>query len=293
MPNKHLPPIAVGLFAHNEESNIGPALTSILKSKLKTVSLRYIIVVSSGSWDRTNRLVQKFHLKDKRIELVDEAERGGKSAAINTFLSHVSTPIVVTMSADVTLHPQALEEICMPLLNPDIGMVGAHPSPLDTDKTSIGTEIRLLWKLHHYVSLKQPKCGEMVAFKNIIRKIPLHSAVDEATIEVLLRLLGYSIVYAPRSIVYNRGPKTFKEFLLQRRRVQAGHQWVLTNYNYKVSTMNLDNILSAIGQIIKDKPTDIYPLFRLICMEGIAWVLGRIDYYVLGRNPYKWDMIER
>lgn len=286
-------PVAIGVFAHNEETNIGPVLTSILKSKLKAVQIKQIMVVSSGSYDRTNRRVKLFMKRDKRIKLIDEAERYGKSAAINTFLMAVSSPVVVTMSADLVLQSQALEEICLPFTNPAVGMVGAHPVPRDTDKSSLRKEIELLWELHHQVSLGQPKCGEMVAFRNIIRKIPLSSAVDEATIEVLLRLLGYSVIYAPRSIVFNRGPRTVREYLIQRRRVQAGHLWVSTTYNYKVSTMNVGNILGAVLAILKANPFKVWPMARLVGLEVVAWVLGWIDYYLLGKNPFKWEMIKR
>jgi cellulose synthase/poly-beta-1,6-N-acetylglucosamine synthase-like glycosyltransferase len=117
--------------------------------------------------------------------------------------------------------------------------------------------------------------------------------VDEATIEVLLRLIGYSVVYAPLSIVYNRGPKNFKEFLTQRRRVQTGHQWVKTTYNYQVSTMRLSNIAEAILAILVKQPSKVWPLVRLVCMETIALGLGYIDFYILEKNPYRWKMISR
>ena len=285
--------MAVGIFAHNEEANIVCAVTSVLSSQVELVKLKEIVVVSSGSFDRTNHLVREMMKKDKRIKLYDEAERHGKSAAINLFLQRIKTPVAVTMSADLKLSPKALEEIGRPFLNPDIGMVGAHPVPHNLTRSEIGAEIKLLWELHHLVSLKQPKCGEVVAFRNIIRQIPHDSAVDEATIEVLLRMLGYSVVYAPLAIVYNKGPRTIPEFLTQRRRVQAGHQWVFTTYNYRVSTMVFGNLIQVVMAELIAHPRSTWPLMRLVGLEILAQMLGWIDYYILGRNPYKWQMIKR
>ncbi len=283
----------IGIFAHNEEQNIEKAIKSVQASKLDMAVIKQIIVVSSGSLDRTNHLVRQMMKKDNRIKLFEEAERRGKSAAINIFLEQTKSPIVITMSADLKVSKNAIEEIAKPFLNEEIGMVGAHPVPSFSRKGEIDAEIELLWELHHQVALISPKCGEMVAFRNIIRQIPHNSAVDEATIEVLLRMIGYSVSYAPLAIVHNRGPKTLNEFILQRRRVQAGHQWVFTTYNYKVSTMVMSNLLVVVLRMVVNKPTLLAPMIKLIFMEALAQILGWVDFYILGRNPFTWKMISR
>jgi len=283
----------IGIFAHNEEQNIEKAIKSVQASKLDMAVIKQIIVVSSGSLDRTNHLVRQMMKKDNRIKLFEEAERRGKSAAINIFLEQTKSPIVITMSADLKVSKNAIEEIAKPFLNEEIGMVGAHPVPSFSRKGEIDAEIELLWELHHQVALISPKCGEMVAFRNIIRQIPHNSAVDEATIEVLLRMIGYSVSYAPLAIVHNRGPKTLNEFILQRRRVQAGHQWVFTTYNYKVSTMVMSNLLVVVLRMVVNKPTLLAPMIKLILMEALAQILGWVDFYILGRNPFTWKMISR
>jgi cellulose synthase/poly-beta-1,6-N-acetylglucosamine synthase-like glycosyltransferase len=285
--------VGIGVFAHNEEQNIEKAITSIQNSKTDLVYLKKIIVVSSGSFDRTNQLVRQKMAHDNRILLLDEAERHGKSAAVNIFLEQATEPVVVTMSADIKLAPRALEEIVRPFLNPDVGMVGAHPIPLQTKKSFIGKEVKLLWELHHRVSLLAPKCGEMVAFRNIIRQISPNSAVDEATIEVLLKMLGYSVVYAPLAVVYNKGPRNIQEFIIQRRRVQAGHQWVFNTYNYKVSTIMPTHLIQVVLTMVIRQPGLLWSLLCLVGMEIIAELLGWVDFYVLGRNPHTWSMIKR
>lgn len=197
------------------------------------------------------------------------------------------------MSGDLRLHAKALEEIALPFLQEEVGMVGAHPVPSPSRNGQLNRETAILWELHHRISLLQPKCGEMVAFRNIVRAIPQDSAVDEATIEVLLRLLGYVVVYTPRSIVYNRGPKTVQDFLLQRRRVQAGHQWVYEKYNYPVVTMKATAVFRVAAAYLATHPRDVWPLARLMALEVVARFLGLVDYYLLGKNPYVWQMVKR
>ena len=285
--------VTIGIFAHNEEKNVNATIESIEKQELNLTKIEEIIVVSSGSNDKTNELVVKKSQSNPKIKLYTQAECHGKSAAINLFLSHAKSPIVVTVSADLRLHKKAIEEILVPFLQPDVGMVGAHPKPTNSARTSMGKVVQLLWELHHEISLVKPKCGEMVAFRNIVRQIPPQSAVDEATLEVMLQLIGYSTVYAPRSIVYNSGPKTVADFIMQRRRVFAGHQWVNHQYNYRVATLNLPLIATIIARHIMRSPTSLSSLLSLIILEISSRLMGWIDYNLMGKNPYVWQMVKR
>jgi poly-beta-1,6-N-acetyl-D-glucosamine synthase len=285
--------VDIGVFASNEEANIEVALSSILASTFNSVRVRKIIVVSSGSFDHTNKLVRSMMLKDKRIVLIDEAERKGKASAINLFIRHSKASILITMSADLTVSKRAIEEICLPFFTKEVGMVGARPVPRNVAHNPLGKEVKLLWELHHEISLIQPKCGELVAFRNVIREIPLNSAVDEATIEVLLKLIGYSVVYAPKAVVYNKGPRSIKEFLLQRRRVFTGHEWVFDKYQYKVVTMMPSKLIQVFLSKVAQEPSLLVPLVRLVFLEILSRTLGWVDYHVLGKNPYVWQMISR
>lgn len=283
----------VGIFAHNEEKNITALIESLEAQKMSSCEVDEIIVVSSGSFDKTNRIVRKWEKQDTRVRLVAEARRRGKSAAINAFLREAESPIVVTISADLVLDEHALEEIMQPFFEDDVGMVGAHPKPLNTHTSSVGREVELLWQLHHAISLVRPKCGEMVAFRNLIREIPHDSAVDEATIEVLLKIIGYEIRYAPLSIVYNHGPMNVAEFIRQRRRVYAGHQWVSQRYNYQVVTMEAGSLFQVGVQHLLSKPQDLTAFFWLVVYELAARMFGWVDYHVFDKNPYVWSMIQR
>jgi poly-beta-1,6-N-acetyl-D-glucosamine synthase len=291
--NKLVIPVSLGIFVHNEERNIEQLLKSLKKQRLETARIDQIIVVSSGSYDKTNRLVRSWSKEDGRIKLLTEPTRRGKSAAINLFLQHAKAEVVITISGDLRLHPEAIEEITVPFMEDEVGMAGARPKPANGRFSAVGKEAELLWELHHQISLIRPKCGELVAFRNIIRKIPVNSAVDEATLEVLLQMIGYVIRYAPSSVVYNKGPLTAKEFITQRRRVYAGHQWLAQNYNYAVVTMQPRELIQVVVGYLVNHPDSLLPMMRLIALEVVARGLGWIDYHVRNKNPYVWKMISR
>lgn len=285
--------VSLGVFAHNEEINIERLLSSIKNQELEVAFIKEILVVSSGSYDKTNKLIRQFAKKDKRIKFIEELERNGKSSAVNLFLRKAKSQVLITISSDLRLHKETIEEMVLPFLHKDVGMVGGHPKPCNVRKSEIGKEGKLLWELHHLVSLKNPKCGEIVAFRNTINSIPKESSVDEATIEVLLKLIGYKVVYAPRAIVYNKLPKTFADYLWQRRRNYIGHLWLSEKYNYKVSTMNFNNDYEAILNYLWENPKQLIYLTRLVLIEFWARVLGWFDYHIMGKNPFVWKMVKR
>ena len=285
--------VSLGVFAYNEENNIVRTLQSISKQKLELVEIKEIIVVSSGSYDRTNELVRQYAAQDKRVRLIEQLFREGKSSAVNIFMQHSRSNILIAISGDLRLHSRAVEQISLPFFHDLVGMVGCRPIPVNIQHNPLGHQVRLLWQLHHLVSLRTPKCGEMVAFRKVVRSIPKESAVDEATLEVLLRMVGYEVVYAPRAIVYNKGPKTIKDFIKQRRRIYVGHHWVKESYNYQVSTMKTTSTLSVIKEHLLSHPEDSYHMAKLLLLEAVSRLLGWMDYHLFQRNPFVWDMVSR
>lgn len=215
--------VSVGVMAYNEEHNIGELLDSLLQQKLSTETIDEIIVISSGSTDKTNSIITTFAKKHKRIKPIFQKSRKGKAAAVNIFLEKAQNDILVLVSADILLTTTTLSELLKPLKKPSVGIVGAHPVPLNDNNTFFGFAAHTLWDLHHKISLQSPKMGEMIAFRKIFKRIPQSTSVDEANIEPLIKGQGYKAAYAPKAIVYNKGPENITEFIHRRRHIAAGH----------------------------------------------------------------------
>ena len=82
---------SIGVIVYNEAANIGKLLNSLLTQKLNIVSIEEIIVVSSACTDGTDDIVRSFTEKYDKVKLITEAERGGKSSAINKFIKASKT----------------------------------------------------------------------------------------------------------------------------------------------------------------------------------------------------------
>src|SRR5258708_11050145 len=162
----------VGIMAYNEETNISSTIRAILEQQGPSMRIDEIIVVASGCTDHTVPIVGEIAQKEPRVRLCIQEKREGKASAINLFLKQARYKIVVLIGADVIPAESALNNLCSPLLDATVGMVGGRPVPLNDQATFMGHAVHLLWRLHDRMARTQPKLGEVIAFRNVIAGIP-------------------------------------------------------------------------------------------------------------------------
>jgi len=283
---------SVGICAHNEERNIGKLLDALLGQETNVVSIIQIFVVSYST-DETNEIVEKYKRRDSRIELVLQKKREGKASAVNLFLKEATGDVLVLESADTLPKKSTIEKLVAPFLDLNVGMTGGRPIPTNNRRKFMGIVSYLLWKLHHEISaadLENPKCGEIIAFRNIIKNIPNDTVVDEAWIEMAVRKKGFSLRYVPDAVVYNHGPESVSDFLKQRRRIYSGHLHLKKEVGYEVSTMKFSKILRVMPRIIGHSLKELFFFVGAVFLEVYGRFLGAYDFYIKKRNPYVWDM---
>jgi cellulose synthase/poly-beta-1,6-N-acetylglucosamine synthase-like glycosyltransferase len=282
--------VSIGVMAHNEAANIGQLLKALSEQETARVEIDEILVVSSGSTDGTDVVVRHWETQDARIRLIRQQLREGKASAINLFLKKARNDILVLESADTLPLPNTLEFLVNPLANESVGMTGARPVPLNGSKYFLDGVVSLMWTLHHLLALDSPKLGEMVAFRKVIHSIPHESAVDEASLEAAIHDVGLRLVYVPAAIVLNKGPKSVREFLRQRRRIQAGHLWLQATSRHRVSTISVMRILKHLLRVASWTGKGPLVAAGAVLLEGMGRGLGWFDLRIRKKNPYVWQM---
>jgi len=288
----------VGITAYNEEANIGRLLQALLAQQAARAVIDEIIVVASGCTDRTEEIVLDFARRDPRVRLLTQATREGKASAVNLLLRSAESEMIVLESADTLPLPGTIDALLAPLVDPQAGMVGGRPVPTNSRETFMGYASNLLWEMHHQVSLRHPKMGELIAFRNVFKQIPCDSAVDEASIEPLIVGQGWRLAYAPEAVVRNRGPETVHDFIKQRRRIFAGHLYVKDTLGYRVSTMNafwlfwlfLRNFWGGLSPWKNWRYLFWGPAVGML--EIYVRFLASLDYGLWKRKPYTWAVVE-
>jgi hypothetical protein len=174
--------------------------------------------------------------------------------------------------------------------DPSVGMTGGQVVPVNGEQRFIGRCVHTLWRLHHVIALKTPKMGEMVAFRNLVSRIPDKTAVDEVSIETDIQQQGYSLAYVPQAIIRNKGPETVGDFLRQRRRIHAGHLNARRLTGYAPSTMSLSRVGKVLVSDVLSQPERFSADVGAAALEATGRLLGTYDHYVAGRSHTVWEI---
>lgn len=113
------PEITITLPVYNEERAIPGTLEALLALDYPA-HLRHILVVSDGSTDRTDAIVQEY--ASRGIRLLRLPQRGGKTSAENAASSHHRGSIVVNTDATTRILPHSLKPLVRVFQDPVIGL---------------------------------------------------------------------------------------------------------------------------------------------------------------------------
>lgn len=284
--------IAVGLMAYNEAANIASSLRSILDQQGARVGALAVVVVASGCTDGTAQRAEETAAGDPRVRILVQPVREGKASAVTAFLRTAqNAEVLVLAGADTRLDPGCLEALVAPFDDPSVGMTGGRPVPVNDRGTLMGGVVHLLWELHHEIALHGPKLGELVAFRPVVSALPSDTAVDEASLESLIRARGLRLAYAPDAVVRMKGPASAGEFVAQRRRIHAGHLRLRCQAGYAVSTLSPRAALAAVGRLRRRAGVRPVVLAAAVALEAWARALGAWDARAGGRDHHAWEPI--
>lgn len=268
----------VGVLAYNEEHNIRQILRSLLNQQVASCEIAEIVVVASGCTDRTVELAAEIARTHPLVTVEVQPQRAGKAAAINRLIELAQGDVIVLAGADTLPDPRALEHLLQPFTDAGVGMTGGRVVPLNDPRSFLGFTVQLLWQVHHRMALRWPKLGELVAFRNVIPAIPVDSATDEVALEALVTARGYRLAYAPAAVVFNRGPQTLADFMLQRRRIYAGHLAVAMNQGYVAASMPLSHLWTLVREsLVRDHYWMVW-LIGAMLLECWGRALGFLDF---------------
>jgi cellulose synthase/poly-beta-1,6-N-acetylglucosamine synthase-like glycosyltransferase len=283
--------VLVGICAYNEENNIGSNLHNLILEQDLPKNCR-IVVVCSGCTDRTPRIVKDFQKRDTRIEPIIEKVRKGKANALNKIfeIARESADVLVLVNADTLPKRGSITKLISRLENNDAGAVYAQPVPFKEFDGFCRRIERVIWRLHHIISLRKPKLsGELCAIRtSCLQKIPENVATDEPYIELAIRKQGYDILYMPEAFVYIRCPANVVDLLKHRKRIWAGHMQLQNATGVKVSTSSFWNILQGIPAL---RPTEIFYALLGGFLEVVAYFQARVTLSE-GKVPYIWEPIK-
>ena len=191
--------------------------------------------MASGCIDLTVEKVKNKIKEDKRIRLIIESERKGKSSAINLIIENAKSGIIVQTDDDVTIQKGAISKLLKHFKDESIGAVSGNPITIIPKNNLFYSWAIMSYRKIEEIREKEVKdktfnvhlSGYLFAFrKKALPKIPSSKGailVEDVWMGKIIKDNGYKLTYEPDAKVYVKCPTTIKDFLIQKARVRAGY----------------------------------------------------------------------
>ncbi len=286
--------LSIGICAHNEEVNIEQVIYKVLE-QTKTLGDYEVVVVASGCTDRTVEIVKGVAERENGISLIVEKERNGKASALNLLFQNLHGEVYVQVDADAIPAPGAISVLLERLEDSRVGAASALPI-LTNSRSAAAKVNEVLWSLHNLTQLVLSRegrtehlSGQLFAIRrSLCYTVPINVVNDDAFLALRCTGSGYDIAFEPKATVFVNPADTFRDLLIQRRRIVYGHFTLrrLTGRSPRIfETCTAKEKMRILSAWIRRRHKELPGLMILACVELIAYLSARSDLRNC-RNPH-------
>lgn len=238
---RFFPYVSVVIAAHNEEHNIVKRLNNLLTQEYPNSKLE-IVVVSDGSTDSTNKLVQDFVANYRGagkefpvIKFYSYADSRGKPSAVNLGVSKATGEIVVFTDARQEFDCRAIIELVKNFIGrQDIGCVSGELLFVQEKKSKISVEMGLYWRYEKWIRRAESITGSSVgvtgaifaARRSLYEKLPENVLLDDVLTPMNIARKGYLVKFSQKALAYDIISKDTEQEWRRKIRTLAGN-WQL------------------------------------------------------------------
>jgi cellulose synthase/poly-beta-1,6-N-acetylglucosamine synthase-like glycosyltransferase len=200
------PLVTILLTVHNEESNVARRLANLMEQDYAPGRVD-ILVVSDGSTDRTDVIVEDF-CRGRPVKLV-RTGRIGKSAAQNIGMRQPTGDIVVLTDAEAGFDPCCVRELVAAFADASVGAATAHLRLLERSG-AVAASQSMYWsyelklrELESRLGILAVASGQAMAFRRaLFRDLPPHVG-DDDIVPLDVADQGYRVVHCLSALAYD------------------------------------------------------------------------------------------
>jgi cellulose synthase/poly-beta-1,6-N-acetylglucosamine synthase-like glycosyltransferase len=200
------PTVSIIMAVHNGANHLGAKLEVLTAFDYPRDRVQ-IIVVSDGSTDETEAIVERF--KAAPVTLLKVA-RGGKAAALNHALAVASGEILFLTDVRQPLNRLALSHLVANFADPSVGAATGELKLLPGEDGE-HKDMDLYWryevvarKRHSDIDSLFTTTGCIYALRRTLAEpIPPDTLTDDATLALRAFFRGYRVIFDPEAIAYD------------------------------------------------------------------------------------------
>jgi len=272
-PSAEQPHVTVVLAAWNEALVIREKIENTLHQHYPP-DLLDLIVVSDGSTDATDRIVEDYVNRTGRVYLLQTRGREGKSAALNLGVPAARGEIVVLTDANAVFREDAVAELVRVFSSPEVGAVSGQLRLRAKDGLAEGESF--YWRYEQKVKRAEAACESLLGANGSIYAIrrdlfrPLRPRdVNDFRIPYEVLLQGYAVVLAPEAISYEEpAPSLWDEY---RRKVRIMARAIPTMLALLWPTLRRRKLFLAWQLVSHKLLREVQGIFFLAAFAGAVW----------------------
>lgn len=219
------PEVTLLIAAYNEQEVVPVKMANCRALDYPSGKLR-ISWVTDGSTDRTAELLRAYD----EVTVLHDARRGGKTAALNRALEHITTPLVVFTDANTMLNSGAIREIVRAFEDPRVGCVAGEKRVAEAAQTGAAATEGVYWKyesklkeLDYRLHSAVGAAGELFAVRRGLWKtLPEDTLLDDFSASMLIAAEGYKIAYCKEAYALETPSADMREEGKRKQRIAAG-----------------------------------------------------------------------
>jgi biofilm PGA synthesis N-glycosyltransferase PgaC len=215
------PSVSILVPTHNESAVIRFKLENLSKINYPK-DLIQILIVDSNSTDGTAEIVKEFiqvH-QELKVEILNERKKAGKSAALNSALSHVKGELIIVSDADSFYSSDILQKALPYLSDSKVGAISGPKFLLNAESSRASRNEAQYLKSANLTKLGESKMGFTPLFEggfSAYRKAalgsfdPYETGSDDCGTIIKLAENSFNALFVPVASFFTTFPVTWKQ----------------------------------------------------------------------------------
>lgn len=254
------------ITAWNEAETVKQTVHNVINQEYgNMLNSMEIILVSPDleTYEAAKKVIDTYGFQN--FEHIQDPKKG-KPHALNLALEKACGEILIFIDGDVVIGENALPVLVDGFKDSKIGGITGRPISADTKKTMLGYWGNLLADAAHHKRTLEFKnerfyflSGYLYAMRNCKDiRFPEGLLVDDGWVTIELIKRGFTLGYEPEAKVFVKYPRTFSDWIKQKKRSIGGYNQ-LRMYEHKA--FSEINVLAKTNRTLKDELAfAIFPL---------------------------------